>query len=449
MKTSIVIHKDEEYKAEYVWTYSNKKLDKPVHSKLTFGGLKDLLNILTIAHEILTNKERYVKRSKNLDCFICKKKNIDKKVFFYLDRAWGDGIMHYMKVHNIEPSIKFKDFIYNKLLNQLELELKSKPKISNIKLDTLGRKADKSRKTEPVKLEPIILEKVKINNEEYVKFDRNKILILDALMIMGGKYKKYFDPYDSSIKKYSEHAGFLDFENSKLQKIVVSGQTDRIDKEDSEIFLPKDMDEMFEYEYIFHTHPPTPKEGGRADVGILYELPSIGDLYHFIDHYNEGNVIGSLVVTPEGLYNIRRFYDKDGILAKMEKSKDIERTKSITRYVHKPKTKLKTRTKNIPLNKKFEPDEINIDDDDLYDDYRKIFRTIQREAIHKHGTEYTKEYFYSEIAQDLTNFIKRFNRVLNKYQLHVDFYPRKKDGIYWYIETVFLKFKTNINLSTI
>ena len=45
------------------------------------------------------------------------------------------------------------------------------------------------------------------------------------------------------------------------------------------------MDASF-YQYLFHTHPPTPKPGGRAGEGIVYEFPSIGDILHFIDHFN-------------------------------------------------------------------------------------------------------------------------------------------------------------------
>ena len=57
-KTSIIIHDDIEYKAEYVWIYNNKKLDKPTHSKLAYGGSKDLLNILDIAQKILVKQDR-------------------------------------------------------------------------------------------------------------------------------------------------------------------------------------------------------------------------------------------------------------------------------------------------------------------------------------------------------------------------------------------------------
>ena len=140
----------------------------------------------------------------------------------------------------------------------------------------------------------------------------------------------------------------------------------------------------------------------------------MGDIFHFIDHYNEGNVIGSLVIAPEGLYNIRRYIDKEEELKKIGSS--ISRT-DIEEY-----------------------GELAIDESELYDEYRKIFRTIQREAIKKYGDDFTTETFYSQIARDIS-YLDRFNRVLNKYEINIDYYPRKKDGKYWYIDTVFLKFR--------
>ena len=72
--------------------------------------------------------------------------------------------------------------------------------------------------------------------------------------------------------------------------------------------MPNNVEDMFNYEYIFHTHPPTPRPGGRVNVGIVYELPSIGDVLHFIDHFNDGKISGSIVITSEGIYNIRHYY---------------------------------------------------------------------------------------------------------------------------------------------
>jgi hypothetical protein len=59
----------------------------------------------------------------------------------------------------------------------------------------------------------------------------------------------------------------------------------------------------------------------------------------------------------------------------------------------------------------------------------------------KYGTGFTKNEFYSEIAQDmLLIHIDKLNTVFNKYEINIDFYPRKKDGDFWCIDTVFLNF---------
>ena len=140
---------------------------------------------------------------------------------------------------------------------------------------------------------------------KFIKINRNQLLILDALLEHGGYSKKYADLKGKNIFRYSEHSGLFDVNSNKLQKIVVLGNTTRVDKGDNEIFMPNNVNDMYEYEYMFHTHPPTPKPGGRAEVGIMYELPSIGDLLHFIEHFNDGKISGSVVITSEGLYNIR------------------------------------------------------------------------------------------------------------------------------------------------
>ena len=142
------------------------------------------------------------------------------------------------------------------------------------------------------------------NNIKYYKITRNQLLVLDALLYDGGGVtKKYLDSHKNV--RYSEHAGLLDFDATKLERIVISGKTTREDKDDLDILLPHDLPDLPDYEYIFHTHPPTPHPGGRVNQGILYEFPSISDIFHFIEHYNEGHVQGSIIITAEGLYIIK------------------------------------------------------------------------------------------------------------------------------------------------
>ena len=298
----------------------------------------------------------------------------------YDSMMWEDGLIHYLKIHKINPSIQFKQFILSGDSVKKLLDLVRKQKVVH---------PDKKK---------IILSRVIKDNKEYVMIEKNQILILDALMVHGGYAKKYTD-IEKNLSRYSEHAGFLDFDENILAKIVVSGKTNRVDEGDDEIFLPMAMDDMFEYEYIFHTHPPTPRPGGRAVDGILYEFPSIGDIYHFIDHHNGGNVIGSLIVTAEGLYNIRKTTEDLG--------------------------------------------DIRIDEDALFKKYQKVFSKIQNDSIDEYGTNFNTQTFYAKIAQN-TKYIDKLNNTLNKFKIQVDYYPRKRDmDGRWIIDTVFLVFRRN------
>ena len=116
-------------------------------------------------------------------------------------------------------------------------------------------------------------------NKTYFKLTYNQLLILDALYEDGSNEKKYIDKNNNL--RYSEHFGLLGFNHKKLDKIIVSANTNREDSNDIEILLPTDLPEIKEFEYMFHTHPATPYPGSRIKDGILYEFPSISDLYHF------------------------------------------------------------------------------------------------------------------------------------------------------------------------
>ena len=155
------------------------------------------------------------------------------------------------------------------------------------------------------------------------------------------------------------------------------------------------MKEAKDYEYIFHTHPPTPKHGGRAkEMGILYEFPSISDIFHFIDHFNDGTTQGSMVITPEGLYNIRKLI--------------------------------------------FDSKKLKLDEETLYTEMRNAMRNAQTKALDKYGTDFTTYDFYSKIAQD-REYIGMINKVLNKYQITIDYFSRQVDEKgKWYIDTIYL-----------
>ena len=365
------------FKTDYARDSKGKIFPFPKTGKKN-PNAKNFINILSYLNKYLDVKKKYKQYDTSRHCLICNKKNITNKRYHSTNIMWEDGLIHYIEKHFIEPSLMFKKFIYqNRILKKIRR--------TNIQ-------KYKNKK------EYFVIEKIQRHNNDYVMISKNQLNILDALMSHGGHIKKYTDT-NKNINRYSEHAGLLDFDNNTLSKIIVSGKTNRVDTQDDEIYLPDDMEEMFNYEYIFHTHPPTPKPGGRAPNGILYEFPSIGDIYHFIDHHNAGNVIGSLVITAEGLYNIR---------------------------------KNTTSSENIIIN-----------DDELFKQYHIIFNRVQKNSIRKYGTSFTSNQFFSEISQDI-KYIEIINTTLNKFNLHIDYYPRKKgkDNI-WYIDTVFLIFRNN------
>lgn len=319
----------------------------------------------------MRRKNRFIKYDPKeyKSCLICKQKNISKGLYDVNRIRWESGLYHYIFKHNIKPSSEFIDFIFR---HELKSEALTKRQRSIGKIH--GRIVTR-------------------NNKKYLKLDKNQIMIMDALM-KHGSYRWYSDKKKRDVFRYSEHAGLLDFDNNGLEKIVISGNTTRVDKHDDDIFLPKNMIDMLDYEYIFHTHPATPKPGGRADAGILYELPSPSDLFHFMDHHNDGKTQGSIVITAEGMYIIRQ---------------------------SKPS-----------INK------IKINENKFLKEIRPIYINGQSDEIEKYGTKFTANIFYSKIAQDKT-LINKFNKILNKFKLHIDYYPRIKDYKgRWIIDTIYL-----------
>lgn len=313
----------------------------------------------------LSNKYIKYKRKDYKDCIICGEKNIGKGLYELNNIRWEDSLLHYITKHKIKPTVEFIDVIFTHIIG---------PRV-------LSRRKAKTKK--------ILITKF---NKRFIRLNRNQISIIDALMYHGSK-KIYTDGKKKNIYRYSEHVGLLDFDDVELDKIIISGKTSRIDEYDDEIYFPNEMNDSFDYEYIFHTHPPTPKIGGRAKDGILYEFPSISDIFHFIEHYNNGDTQGSIIVAAEGLYIIR---------------------------------------KKIFNNKK-----IKINEERFYRECVKKYQLIQTEAIKKYGVKFSNYKFYSKIAQDKT-YINKLNKIFNKYKIHVDYYPREKDNKFWIINTIYL-----------
>lgn len=286
--------------------------------------------------------------------------NISTMLFFINNVYWDNGLQHYIYYHNIKPSDEFIKFV-NKIHidKNYNNKILSIPSISIIKYDT-----------------------------QYLKLSANQILIMDALMNHGSYTKKYID---NKEYRYSEHAGLLDFNNDGLEKVIISSKPPRIDDGDDTIYLPENIADAYDYEYFFHTHPATPRVGGRVMEGILYEFPSISDIYHFIEHYNNGIVQGSIVIAPEGMYIIRKhIMDNNKII--------IYNKQKLSKYID----------------------------------------SVQEVAIKKYGTTFGTYQFYSKVAQD-TSFIDKINKYIQKFNLHIDYYARKRGSNgQWTINSIYL-----------
>lgn len=137
--------------------------------------------------------------------------------------------------------------------------------------------------------------------------EKNDLFILDALM-HDGSQQKYAHSTGSNLK-YSEHGGLLDFDKHGLERIIVTTHKES-DKADPEIYFPVVSDDAEDFEFMYHTHPPTPNPGSRSKLGIVYEIPSLSDIETFIITYMEGKTQGSIIVAPEGFYVIRALKKK-------------------------------------------------------------------------------------------------------------------------------------------
>ena len=228
--------------------------------------------------------------------------------------------------------------------------------------------------------------------ERYIKISKNQLRIMEALMIDGSNDRKYFD--NKNKLRYSEHSGLLDFGKSRLQRIIINAKQNISDRVDDLILLPDNMPDAFDFEYIFHTHPATPKPGSRTKDNILYEFPSVSDLFHFIDHYNLGKTQGSIIITPEGIYIIKCVNSK------------------------------------LKINIKNENKIIIFLENELY--------RIQERAIKKFGYEISEDKFFKKVANDKT-YIEMYNIIIKDLNLKIFYKSRVLKNKKWILEDLYLK----------
>jgi len=283
---------------------------------------------------------------------------------------WMESYKHFIIDHDITPTSEFIMHIMNiKIINDTIINL---PVLTSIKLNTT-----------------------------FVKIDLNQINIMESLYEHGSK-KKYIKITNKKNFIYSEHAGMLQFSDNKLTYIIISATTDRINENDPFIYLPSDDQTNKKFKYIFHTHPLTPKIGSRIENNGLYEFPSVKDILYFIKYYNMGTLVGSIIITPEGIYVIHR---------------------------------------NIIDNKQITFNNL----DNTIEHLSSIIRKIQKQAL-KHYDNYniTSQLFYEQVAQN-RSYIKLFNQAVNKINIDVDYYPRQYINKTWRVDELYLPIYINYN----
>jgi hypothetical protein len=378
-----IIHKFEgimrynENISKYDYDYMHNIFPYPTENP-KYNTKKILIKLIEVEN-ILESQNKFKKYDKTKSCPLCGLKNVSTIIYNLSNLHWDDGLKHFIGQHYYKPSDDFLHIIEHSKIKNNEIIHDTEIKHNSEKEKVLFRMAG------------LIIKREK---KTYVRISRNQIRILDALMNDGGYEKKYYD--STNNLRWSEHAGLLDFSKNKLDKIIVSGKTIRTDKDDHEIFLPLNMIEAYNYEYMFHTHPPTPNEGYRAKQGIVYEFPSISDIFHFIEHYNNGNIQGSLVIAPEGIYIIQ--------------------------------------TTNIDIDDKI----IINDENKVFEELTNIQFEIQTLALEKYGKNITKDIFYNQVIKD-NKYIKMFNKALKKYNIKILYKPRELKNNKWIINGLSIK----------
>ena len=158
------------------------------------------------------------------------------------------------------------------------------------------------------------------------------------------------------------------------------------------------MIDAIDFEYIFHTHPNTPNFLSRVKDGILYEFPSVSDLFHYADHHNLGKTQGSIIISKEGLYII----------------------------------------KNIKNGK------IKIDNEDKLLDYLESeISKIQLKAIFEYEVENKKSLNDNEFKKIIndTKYTDMYNSLIKDLNLKIFYKPRIKVKNNWILDNLYLKVK--------
>ena len=228
----------------------------------------------------------------------------------------------------------------------------------------------------------------------FINFRTNDMNIMDGLYEIGSNQiyiEKTKNIKNSKINRFSEHYGFIEILGNKINKIITLNKSRTIEEEKL-LYLPVNDLETFNYQIIYHTHPRFKNYGKRSS--IIFEYPSISDIMHFIDHHNYGKLLCSLIITPEGLYNIRKY------------------------NFNNEKIKIDT---TIFTNK---IESILLECEEYF--YRKYYYEV-----------ITKELFFNKIIYD-TFYINRINEELKQFDIAIDFYGRNNFNDNYIFTNIFI-----------
>ena len=242
----------------------------------------------------------------------------------------------------------------------------------------------------------------------YIILHYNKLLILDALMKQGSypRYSANSDGIDKYI--YSEHSGVIAIENKLAGNIIIAANSNRIDVNDNNIYLPTNSNILAEHPFLFHTHPVTHNiestykpdsklsYAGRLDEGILYEFPSANDVLNFIKYRKQGMAQASIVIAPEGIYVVRPLIYKQ--------------THNINKEYH---NKLQGFIINLERKavKKY-----------------KNLKNISKPSV-----------FHNHISPD-QSFIQMYNNFTTQINIFIEYYPRQKKNGEWILPEISLPY---------
>lgn len=348
IKKALCIYKNKKYICLFPNKIKNKEIkiiekQEPFYNKYRWTFKYEFLKIYK---EFLENKKNIIKQDK------------ENNIYIYKIYIWPINLYELIEKKNYKPSTSFIKYI------------------------------------------------LKETKQKYIKITKNNLLLFKSLLDIGG-YKKKFSSIGNKEYKNAEILGYITFKKDNKTKedivkdFIISNYQEHYNDKDPDIYLPTITDEKyFIQKYIWHTHPPTPKPGGRAVNGIILELPSTEDIFVFIKIFlKKKKIKGSLVFAPEGIYNI-------GII-------DENNTKILNEYKNNR--------------------------DKLFNNIHKCLKKFHTDLYDKYESYFNLDTFYNVIAEDY-EFIENLNNCLKKFNIYIKYYPIQKDiNDEWVYGTIYLK----------